>query len=230
MPEFAMTHPVLKYALCAAVALTFIACGGPVEDPVSVPVSRSDAATVAPAAAPALAHGEVASAALAAAPTTESRADAPSLQAQVVALRREVQELRQQVARWPGAAAVAQDTRSLRSDPQARAEMERAEQNRVATSEAAFQNEVRQPQWSQRTAQDVRATLAEADPALRHLVRSVDCRSQSCRVEISPGASEEAQQNLPITLARLAGSLPNVSAGQIDQGDGRMATVLYLSR
>jgi len=226
MPEFAMTHPILKYALCATVALTFIACGGPVEDPASVPVSRSDAATVAPAAAPALALGEVASASLPAAPAAE----APSLQAQVVALRREVQELRQQVARWPGAAAVAQDARSLRSDPQARAEMERAEQNRVATSEAAFQNEVRQPQWSQRTAQDVRATLAEADPALRHLVRSVDCRSQSCRVEISPGASEEAQQNLPITLARLAGSLPNVSAGQIDQGDGRMATVLYLSR
>jgi hypothetical protein len=30
-------------------------------------------------------------------------------------------------------------------------------------------------------------------------------------------------------MMRLAETLPNVTAGQIDQGDGRPATVLYLS-
>ena len=61
-------------------------------------------------------------------------------------------------------------------------------------------------------------------------VRSIDCRSQSCRVEIGSAAGPALGQVLPMVIAQLGGSLPRVTAGQVDQGDGSQATVLYLSR
>jgi hypothetical protein len=37
-------------------------------------------------------------------------------------------------------------------------------------------------------------------------------------------------RDLPLVLGRLGATLPNATATQVDQGDGRQATVLYLSR
>jgi hypothetical protein len=101
---------------------------------------------------------------------------------------------------------------------------------RVASSESAFRSEHEDARWNQGAVAAIRAALAESDETIRNQVRSIECRSQSCRVEINSDASGTLARDLPILLGRLGQSLPNVTAGQIDQGDGRQAMVLYLGR
>ena len=60
-------------------------------------------------------------------------------------------------------------------------------------------------------------------------LRSVDCRSQSCRVEFSSSGAVGGL-DVPMLLTRLNGGLSHVTAGQVEQGDGTQTTVLYLSR
>jgi hypothetical protein len=153
-----------------------------------------------------------------------------SLKQQVVLLRREIAEIRQQLLRMPGAPLSAETSPNPRTDPAARLEAERAEQQRLASTEAAFRGEKEDARWSQGSLASVRAAFAEADGSLRGQVSSVECRSQSCRVVIGGDTRGAAGQDLSSVMNRLAATLPNVTAGQIDQGDGRPATVLYLSR
>jgi hypothetical protein len=153
-----------------------------------------------------------------------------SLKQQLALLRREVAEIRQQLVRMPGAALSAEAGPDPRTDPAARLEAERVEQQRIASTEAAFRSEKEDSRWSQGTVASVRAALGEADESLRNQVSSVECRSQSCRVLIGGDTRGPAAQDLAAVMSRLAATLPTVTAGQIDQGDGRPATVLYLSR
>ncbi len=161
---------------------------------------------------------------------TESADETTSLKQQVVLLRREVAEIRQQLGRMPGAAPSAEAAPDPRTDPAARLEAERAEQQRIASTEAAFRGEKEDPRWSRGTVASVRAAFGEADESLRNQVSSVECRSQSCRVVIGGDTAGPAGQGLSAVMMHLAATLPKVTAGQIDQGDGRQATVLYLSR
>ena len=149
---------------------------------------------------------------------------------QVTLLRHEVRDLREQLSRIPGAQVAAATTPDPRTDAVARQEAQQAERLRIAASESAFQSQASDPRWSQGTTASIQAMLAQSDEAVRAQVRSVDCRATTCRVEINAGGGQEMQEQLPMIVAQLGGTLPNVTAGQIDQGDGRQATVLYLSR
>jgi hypothetical protein len=159
-----------------------------------------------------------------------SEDETTSLKQQVAILRREVVDIRQQLMRMPGAAATAEVSPNPRTDPAARAKAERVEQQRIAATEAAFRSENEDARWSQGSVIAIRAALKDADEALRNRVSGVECRSQSCRVVIAGDTGGSAGQELSSFMNRLALALPNVTAGQIDQGDGRPATVLYLSR
>jgi hypothetical protein len=117
-----------------------------------------------------------------------------------------------------------------RTDPVAQEQARQTERLRIASTEAAFRNEQGDARWSQGAAASVRAALAQADESMRNQVRSIECRSQSCRVEINAGPGDPMARDLPLVIARLGQVLPNVTAGQVDQGDGRKATVLYMSR
>ena len=213
-------------ALCAL--LTLAACGGRLDD-TAQPAAPTQAGTATPtAAATAAAIG----------PAESSGGSAPAiaedpilrLSREVAQLRHEVSDLRLQVARGPNAAPPATAaTPADRSDPQTRAEAARAEQQRLASSEQAFRSQQVDARWSQGATASVRAALGEVDEGLRNQVRSVECRAQSCRVEISPDAGGALMRDLPVLVNRLGSALPNVTAGQVDQGDGRQATVLYMS-
>jgi hypothetical protein len=212
-------------ALIAASMLTLAGCGGrPDETPAQAEVHTGS--PVAPA-AQAIADGTPTASANAA---SASGDDLTQLRQQVALLRREVADVRQQLARMPAGTLVADTTPDPRTDANARAEAERADQLRLASTESAFRREENDMRWSRDTTASVRSALSGVDEALRNQVRSVECRSQSCRVEISSEGGGAVGQELPVILARLAPSLPNVTAGQIDQGNGRQATVLYLSR
>ena len=222
-------------ALGVGGALLLAACGGQPNDAPApagpAPVSAPVPAFSAPASGAARAfEAPTVQAAGAAVAVTAPAAAAASLPEQVVQLRRDVADIRQQLARLPGAAHVAETPAHPRSDPAARLEAEQVEQQRIAATDTAFRSEREDPRWSRDTAAAVRAAVAEADESLRNQVRSVECRSQSCRVVISGDASGPGGQHLSSVMFRLAASLPKVTAGQVDQGDGRPATVLYLSR
>ncbi len=163
-------------------------------------------------------------------PATDAETVLADLRQQVQLLRREVADLRGKVSRLPGMNDAEPHPPDPRSDSVAMEQARQAERLRIASTEAAFRNEQSDARWSQGAAASVQAALAQADESMRSQVRSIECRSQSCRVEINASPGAAPAQDLPLVIARLGQVLPNVTAGQVDQGDGRKATVLYMSR
>jgi hypothetical protein len=218
-------HPT---ALGAGIALLLAACGG---EPDNALVQAGQRAQISgaparsePAAARAPAPMQVAVGA--AVPADELA----KTKQQLALLRREVAEIRQQVARMPGSTLSVETAPDPRSDPTARLEAERVEQQRIASTEAAFRSEKEDARWSQGTVAALRAAFEQAGESLRNQVSSVECRSQSCRVVIGSRASGSVAQDLPLVMSQLGAALPHVTAGQIDQGDGEKSMVLYMSR
>lgn len=154
----------------------------------------------------------------------------PRLAEQMAWMQAEMAEMRRQIARLSAAPQVAETAPDPRRDPNVRAEMERAEQARVAASETAFQSEPNDAAWSQMTSARLRAALSDVEPALRDQVRGIECRSHSCRLELSADASTPPARELSGMLVRLTQTLPNATVGRLDPGYGVAATVLYLSR
>lgn len=153
--------------------------------------------------------------------------DAAQLRRQVVSLQREVDALWRRVGRDE---AKVDASASPRHDPAARAEAENAERLRSAQVESTFQREVRDERWSAPTAASVQRALAEDGGTLREAVRSIECRAQTCRVEINDDGTGPSAAMMPVFINRMASVLPTVAGAQVDQGNGSMATVLYLSR
>lgn len=213
-----------RAALAAGIAAALAACGGRLDDVPAQPQSQAaaPAASAMPVHAPP--HIELQR------PPIASDASVADLRQEVVLLRREVADLREQVMRLPGSSSAEADKPNPRTDPVAKQEAQQAEALRVASSETAFQSEHNDPRWSQATATALQTTIGQVDASLRNQVRSIECRSQSCRVEINAGAGSALAQELPLIVTRLGDTLPHVTAGQVDQGDGQQATVLYLSR
>jgi hypothetical protein len=223
-----MLKTIHARALGAGIVLLLAACGGGQDDapvraerhaPISGAPARGDSAAARASAPMQVAAG-------AAVPDDEMA----QMKQQVALLSREVAEIRRQLARMPGSALNVETAPDPRTDPNARLEAERVEQQRITSTETAFRNEKEDARWSQGTVAAVRAALGEAGESLRNQVSSVECRSQSCRVVIGGDTRGPAGRDLPLVMMRLAETLPNVTAGQIDQGDGLPAMVLYLSR
>jgi len=92
----------------------------------------------------------------------------------------------------------------------------------------AFRNEAVDTAWATRAASRVSAAF-ESDEALRGVARTVECRRQTCRVELADDGSNSVSRRLPYILIGLADVLPHASADQVDQGNGRSSMVLYMS-
>ena len=219
-----MTTHFTLMACAFALLLALCACGGRTDD-----ASRTTAAEVGPPTSKAAAEATSVAAESSATSPAPAEDTVTRLSREVAQLHREVSDLRQQFARGGVTTAAAPSGPDPRANPEARAEAAQAERLRVASTEQAFRNQQVDARWSQGATASVRAALGEVDEELRSQVRSVECRGQSCRVEISSDGPAVAR-DLPILVNRLGQTLPNVTAGQVDQGDGRQATVLYLSR
>jgi hypothetical protein len=59
---------------------------------------------------------------------------------------------------------------------------------------------------------------------------NIDCRSDSCRVEVRDDGSGSLSKSMPMLAQQLAGTLPTITANNISQPNGESAVVLYLSR
>lgn len=210
------------------IASALVACGGPPPE--------AAVAAAAPA-GPAMAAAQGATATPAertpmgqTLPANEAGVALADLMQQVQLLRREVADLRLKVSRLPGVTDAEPHPPDPRSDSVALEQYRQVERLRVASAETAFRNQADDPRWSQSAAASVRTALGQAHDSMRNQVRSIECRSQTCRVEINAGPGDPAALDLPVVIARLGQVLPNVTAGQVDQGNGRTATVLYMSR
>jgi hypothetical protein len=111
---------------------------------------------------------------------------------------------------------------------EARAEEERLHRQYIARVEAAFRVEATDPQWSSATSSAIRGA-ATGDDSLRASLRGVECRSQTCRVEIADDGSGGLDKALPMFVHQLAQQLPSVTADRVDDGRGAASMVLYMS-
>ena len=103
----------------------------------------------------------------------------------------------------------------------------RVQQRRAASIEAAFRNEKVNARWSRETEEILRTAFDRGDEILRGQVRGIECRSQSCRIEIDDRANASLQKSLPFIAEHLAPTLPNMTAAQSTQS---LTTLLYFSR
>ena len=214
-----------------AFLLLLAACGGRPDDGLTRVDPANDPSSGQTAPASSISSGTAAiPASMQIASGAASNDELGQMKQQIALLRREVADIRQQLSGLPGAVHSTELAPNPRTDSSARLEAARTEQMRMASSESTFRNERQDARWSQTATADVRSALAEVDDAVRSQVRAIECRSQSCRVEINADPSGTLARDLPVVIAHLAQALPNVTAGQIDQGDGHQATVLYLSR
>jgi hypothetical protein len=161
---------------------------------------------------------------------------------EIAALRAEVALLRTEVAavqRWrraqQRAATVAAPGREdapasdPRTDPAARAEAERERQKYVEVVETNFRQEAADPRWSFEAEGSVQAALA-SDETVQNTLLGLECRSQTCRVELADDDTGELAEAMPLLLQQLGQTFPRATANYSDDGHGGKIMILYMSR
>lgn len=97
----------------------------------------------------------------------------------------------------------------------------------VAGVQAAFRQERVDPAWSPIASSRIRDAISHNE-AMRGAMRNVECRSSTCRVEISNDAGGAANKNLPMLLQQFSDLLPRTVAQSVVNASGQTEMVLYL--
>ena len=92
-----------------------------------------------------------------------------------------------------------------------------------------FQKEATNAAWARSTTSALQSQLT-ASEALRTTMRGVECRSQTCRVELDDDGSGKMAKEIPLFIQQFADSLPSMQADHIDDGNGHRTLVLYMTR
>lgn len=98
----------------------------------------------------------------------------------------------------------------------------------MVSVERAFEQEPRNEQWAKGTSDLLRETLG-TEPIMLAAVRGIDCRSNSCRMEIRDDGSAAFAEEFPIMVHQMGAVLPEVRFNQSDLGSGAQLHVLYMS-
>jgi hypothetical protein len=163
----------------------------------------------------------------------ETRLQAPDL----AELRQEMARLKAQMwaqgQKLPAVGAKDVESGAPANDPRAgadvRAEEEQRHREYLATLDDAFRKEPSDPRWSSAATSAVQsAVLGDSD--LRSLARGVECRSRSCRLELTEDRSGRLQRIFPMLILELSRELPSIVAGRSEDGSGAPMMVLYMSR
>ena len=152
---------------------------------------------------------------------------------QVKELQGRLSSVRSQMAELSAGAAHAVPTRDEKPAEPLTVEEQRAQDRErlktyMAGVEQSFSNEKVDAAWAAGTSSRV-ATTFDGDEVLKGVARTVECRSQTCRVQIEDDGSNRLARRMPFVAIGLADVLPTISAQHIEQGNGRSAMVLYLS-
>lgn len=151
--------------------------------------------------------------------------------AELAALRQEVAQLRQAVKNQAPAPAPAEPTRTGPPDPEIKALETQAEQERrhrdyVQGVAASYRNEPVDPAWSSAKLSVIQAALA-SKPELRSLVRGMECRSQTCRVEFADDASGRPSNALQTFTLGLGTELPGAIIERVEADGGRPGSTAF---
>jgi hypothetical protein len=82
--------------------------------------------------------------------------------------------------------------------------------------------------WAGRTSVRVNAALS-GDEVLKGFAHDVQCRTQTCRVEIADDGTGALSRRLPFVALSLADVLPSLASEPADPASGRSGMVLYMS-
>jgi hypothetical protein len=156
---------------------------------------------------------------------------------QIDALRGGLTEVQAQLAsqsgqsapRPPGAAAPESKSPIDEQDVQAvrAADAERRREYMTGIEEG-FAGERVDGKWAGPASVRINAALS-SDENLRGVAHHVECRQQTCRVELADDGTGAVSRRVPLIALNLVDMLPSVAAERVDQGDGRSAMVVYLS-
>ncbi len=164
--------------------------------------------------------------------TAASVDDIRALREEVASLRAGISLLRRQGPKQAESASTSADSQpgaDVRSDALARAEAAREHQAQMEAVDAAFRQQAVDPTWSASTVSSIRNALNSEDVGGIQ-ADNIDCRSESCRVELRDDGSGRLSKSLPMLAQQLAGTTPNITANNMSQANGDSTLVLYLSR
>jgi hypothetical protein len=181
----------------------------------------------------------------AAAPVAGSDSPAETLRSDIAALREEVTLLRAHITafeHWRRAqkqtptgerpsseADPAKAPRLDPTDPAIRAAMDRERQQQMTVIEAGFRREPADPRWATETEEVVQAALAR-DTFIQNTLLDLECRSQTCRVELADDNTSELMKGIPLVLLHLGSTLPYAKAHAGVDGAGGKTMILYLTQ
>ena len=98
----------------------------------------------------------------------------------------------------------------------------------IATVAAAFQAEPRDANWATAKVELLRARSVN-DKVIRSALKDIDCRSQTCRVEMVDDQKGEFARRLPEFLQGVSNVFPMGQARTVDNPDGTKTLSVYLS-
>jgi len=135
---------------------------------------------------------------------------------ELASMRAELAAVRSQVAQARAPAAPA--------PPEEVEDGEAMYQARIAAVDAAFRGEPGNPRWADSAGASIRDALAAAriDASL---LRNLECRTRTCRIELTGVEASNFQKSFPMFALQLAPTLPEITANRVDE----RTTVLYLS-
>jgi hypothetical protein len=107
-----------------------------------------------------------------------------------------------------------------------RAAEEQKQRARMEAVEEAFRKEVFDQNWARETRGSVEVAMQTENVHLQ--ARSVECRSQTCRVELADDESPAIQAGLENLPQAVGGTLPLMQIARTDDAAGHH-TILYLS-
>lgn len=174
--------------------------------------------------------GRVADAAGASAASTDAAAAAtPASDDELRQLRAQVAAMRSELAA-SGRRADAAPSDPSASPDQARRHAERDRQRHAAyvdSLQSSFRLEPTDARWSAATSSRLLDALQRND-ALRGAARDVQCRSSSCRIELSLDPGGAVDKQLPLWSQQFADVLPRMVGQAVVRPNGERAMVLYL--
>jgi hypothetical protein len=163
-----------------------------------------------------------------------SKQEWAALKREVAALRAEVAELKRLrpqagPAQARGAEPDAVPARTF--DPARAGQDARQRRERMDAIESAFRSEPADPEWSATATAAVQDALNH-DQAVLAGLRALECRAQTCRVEVvgEGGSSLALALFMPSLAQKLGPILPNMIIDEATDPGGLTITVLYLSK
>jgi len=156
-----------------------------------------------------------------------------ALQARVTMLEGELAELRAGMAeRATVARPEPVPVEAAPEHPPTEAETKRLQDewhSRMAEVEASYRAERLDQAWAVATKEKLMGAWSTL-PAFNKNVRSVECRSETCRVEAIDDLHGDFTKDMQMLPLRLADSLPSVQADYTPQSDGTVKRTFYFSR